>query len=486
MSDPALVLMVTEQEPLHARFEALAAGLAVVAGAASLEDAEACLDEEWVPVVVIDGRHAQAEAVRKLVSKRWPDVICLDAQPQGTAFSGPVQSDGRVLALPLRRAAVRAALLQALDEYDASREASVVKAQDLVDAAARSKTPEGLPDDGIVRAADSPMADVCEKLAQIAHYDIPVLLMGESGTGKELAARALHARSLRWNKPIVVENCAALPDELLESELFGHVRGAFTGALNDHQGMFARAHGGTIFLDEIGEISPAFQVKLLRVLQEGEIRKLGGQETERVDVRVIAATNRNLEEDVKAGRFREDLFYRLTTVTMALPALRERTMDIPVLANAFLKQCEADFGKPLAGFSQATMAALEAYDWPGNVRELHNEIKHMVVMAKAGTTIGPEALSPRLASRLAPQAALETPEPHSAGVAHSLLSADEGSLKERIEALEARILCETLNRHRWNKSRAARELGLSRVGLRAKLDRYGIAPATLRETVSAY
>jgi two-component system response regulator HupR/HoxA len=320
--------MVTEQEPLHARFEALAAGLAVVATAASLEEAEACLDEEWVPVVVIDGRHAQAEEVRKLVSKRWPDVICLDAQPQGTAFSGPVQSDGRVLALPLRRAAVRAALLQALDEYDASREASVVKAQDLVDAAARSKTPEGLPDDGIVRAADSPMADVCEKLAQIAHYDIPVLLMGESGTGKELAARALHARSLRWNKPIVVENCAALPDELLESELFGHVRGAFTGALNDHEGMFARAHGGTIFLDEIGEISPAFQVKLLRVLQEGEVRKLGGQETERVDVRVIAATNRNLEEDVKSGRFREDLFYRLTTVTMALPALRERAMDI--------------------------------------------------------------------------------------------------------------------------------------------------------------
>jgi transcriptional regulator with GAF, ATPase, and Fis domain len=235
-------------------------------------------------------------------------VICLDAQPQGTAFSGPVQSDGRVLALPLRRAAVRAALLQALDEYDASREASVVKAQDLVDAAARSKTPEGLPDDGIVRAADSPMADVCEKLAQIAHYDIPVLLMGESGTGKELAARALHARSLRWNKPIVVENCAALPDELLESELFGHVRGAFTGALNDHQGMFARAHGGTIFLDEIGEISPAFQVKLLRVLQEGEIRKLGGQETEHVDVRVIAATNRNLEEDV-----RPDGFARIST-----------------------------------------------------------------------------------------------------------------------------------------------------------------------------
>ncbi len=486
MSDSALVLIVSEQEPLHARFQSLAAGLAVVATAATLGDAEACLDEEWVRVVVIDRRHAQSEEAHRLIETRWPDVICLDAQPQGTAFSGAAQTSERVLALPLRRAAVRAALSQALDDYDASREASIAKAQNLVDASARSTTPEGLQDDGIVRAADSSMADVCEKLAQIAHYDIPVLLMGESGTGKELAARALHARSLRWNKPIVVENCAALPDELLESELFGHVRGAFTGALNDHDGMFARAHGGTIFLDEIGEISPAFQVKLLRVLQEGEVRKLGGQETERVDVRVIAATNRNLEEDVQAGRFRDDLYYRLTTVTMALPALRDRTMDIPVLANAFLTQCEADFGKSLAGFSEATMAALEAYEWPGNVRELHNEIKHMVVMAKAGEAIGPEALSPRLASRLAPGAALETPEPEAVGTNQSFLSADEGSLKERIEALEARILSETLNRHRWNKSRAARELGLSRVGLRAKLDRYGIAPATLRETASAF
>ncbi|MBO6674438.1 MAG: sigma-54-dependent Fis family transcriptional regulator [Rhizobiales bacterium] len=486
MSDPALVLFVCNQDTLHVRFQTLAAGLAVIATAASLNEAEACLDEEWVRVVVIDRRHAQADKVRQLIAARWPDVICLYVQPQGTAFSTASSHNEPVLALPLRRTAVRSALSQALDDYDTDRKASVAKAQDLVEAAARSKTPEGLQDDGIVRAADSPMADVCEKLAQIAHYDIPVLLMGESGTGKELAARALHARSLRWNKPIVVENCAALPDELLESELFGHVRGAFTGALNDHEGMFARADGGTIFLDEIGEISPAFQVKLLRVLQEGEVRKLGGQETERVDVRVIAATNRDLEEDVKAGRFREDLYYRLTTVTMALPALRERVMDIPVLANAFLKQCEEDFGKSLAGFSQTTMDALEAYEWPGNVRELHNEIKHMVVMAKPESAIDSEALSPRLVSRLAQETAMETPELPNAEIAHSFMSADEGSLKERIEALEARILSETLDRHRWNKSRAARELGLSRVGLRAKLDRYGIAPATLRETASAF
>jgi len=227
--------------------------------------------------------------------------------------------------------------------------------------------------DGIIRAPNSAMESVCVKVQRVAPYDVTVLLSGESGTGKELCARALHYNSLRWDKPFVVENCAALPDELLESELFGYKRGAFTGAVEDRAGLFERADGGTIFLDEIGEVSAAFQVKLLRVLQEG------------------------------------------------------------------------------------------AYDWPGNVRELQNEIKHMLIMGE-GDELGAELLSTRIL--------MAAPREEESEMA--LLADIDGSLKQRIETIEARILREALIRHRWNKSKAARELGLSRVGLRSKLERYGL------------
>jgi two-component system response regulator HupR/HoxA len=307
------------------------------------------------------------------------------------------------------------------------------------------------------------MNEVCARVSRVAPYDVSVLLIGESGTGKELIARALHYNSLRWDKPFVVENCAALPDELLESELFGYKRGAFTGATEDRIGMFERANGGTVFLDEIGEVSPAFQVKLLRVLQEREIRPLGSGRTRQVDVRVVAATNKDMETEVREGRFREDLYYRLATVTVQLPPLRERIEDIPVLAHALLENSIESLGKRVQGFTNEALACMQAYHWPGNIRELQNEIRHMLVMSD-GNYLGAELLTNRVLYAA----------PEEAAGAMSLLAEQGGSLKERIEMLEARILKETLIRHRWNKSRAAKELGLSRVGLRNKLERYGL------------
>ncbi|HEX7488756.1 MAG TPA: sigma-54 dependent transcriptional regulator [Anaeromyxobacteraceae bacterium] len=315
--------------------------------------------------------------------------------------------------------------------------------------------------DRIIRAPDSPFNRVCEMAERLAPHDLSVLIAGESGTGKELVARAIHYGSSRADRPFVVENCGALPDELLESELFGHKRGAFTGAYDDRIGLFQQADGGTMFLDEIGETSPAFQVKLLRALQEGEIRPVGSPRTLSVDVRVIAATNRDLEQEVQAGRFREDLYYRVATVTLNLPPLRDRVMDIEPLAEAILERGRRQLQAQVEGITAEAMSCLRKYRWPGNARELQNEILRMLALAD-GPWLGAELLSPRVLHAAADG------EPRELAVLAGL----DGSLKERIEQLEARILKETLTRHRWNKTRAAQELGLSRVGLRSKLTRY--------------
>lgn len=318
-------------------------------------------------------------------------------------------------------------------------------------------------DYGIIRSPDSCMNHVCDVIRQVATFDVAVLLMGDSGVGKELSARALHYGSLRSDKAFVAENCAALPDELLESELFGYKKGAFTGANTNRIGLFEEADGGTIFLDEVGDTSPAFQVKLLRVLQEGEIRPLGSNERKNINVRVIAATNKDLEHEVREGRFREDLYYRLSTFKINIPPLSERLEDVPLLARAILTSSMQELGKKVKGFSDEALACMQAYHWPGNVRELQNEIKRMLVMA-GGDYLGAELLSPQVL-RAAPkedEAELEW------------LTTQEGSLKERLDGLEARIVHEALIRNRWNKSKTAKELGLSRVGLRNKLERYGL------------
>ncbi len=456
--------------------------------ALTIFEAEQILQQEWVHIILCDQRMPELTGVEflKLVREKWPDVIRM-------IISGYTDSEDIISALndagiyqyiskpwhpekliPLLKNACKLFELQRqneslsielklLSEYV---EQSVTEKQEklrnnykLKDELS-DKHGKGCQEDGIIRTSDSSMNKVCEKIVRVAPYDISVLLVGESGTGKELAARKLHYNSLRWNKAFVVENCGALPDELLESELFGYKRGAFTGAVEDRVGLFERANGGTVFLDEIGELSPAFQVKLLRVLQEGEIRPLGSSKTRHVDVRVIAATNKDLEKEVHKGCFREDLYYRLAAVTIQLPALRERIVDIPVLANTLLAKAMHDLGKLVSGFSDEVLACLQTYHWPGNVRELQNEIRHMLIMSN-DDELGADLLSNRVLHAI-PQEEAES------------MAELEGTLKDRVEALEARILRETLIRMRWNKSRAAKELGLSRVGLRGKLERYGL------------
>lgn len=329
-------------------------------------------------------------------------------------------------------------------------------------------------DQGIVRSPESCMNKVCDLVRNVAPFDVNVILTGESGTGKELCARALHYNSLRQDKPFVAENCGALPDELLESELFGHKRGAFTGAIDDRIGLFEMANGGTVFLDEIGDTSPAFQVKLLRVLQEGEIRPLGSNSRRSVDVRVICATNRDLDEDMQTGKFRQDLFYRLATFEIAIPPLRERSYDIAPLAINLLNQAMEQLGKKVKGISEEALKCFEAYQWPGNVREMQNEIKRMLVLGQQDI-LGSELVSPHILHA--------TPEESQADM--ELLTGIDGTLKQRVESLEARILKETLIRLRWNKTQTAQELGLSRVGLRNKMERYGLEKNSKIEAITS-
>jgi two-component system response regulator HupR/HoxA len=311
------------------------------------------------------------------------------------------------------------------------------------------------------------MERICEAAQQIATFDVPALILGETGTGKELLARAIHYGSLRSDRPFHAVHCGAIPDELLESELFGHRKGAFTGAHTHRVGLLEQADGGTVFLDEIGDTSPAFQVKLLRFLQEGEIRAVGSNETIRVNIRVITATNRDPEEEARAGRFRKDLFYRLSVSLLRVPPLRERPRDILVLAMHLLLRAERRHGKAIGRIAPDTLDLLATFEWAGNVRELENEITRALMM-----TLGPQItaadLSPRIL-RQAPRAAAADP-------AADRAICVAGTLRDRVEAMEARILRETMIRLRWNKSRAADELGLSRVGLRAKLEGYGIEP----------
>lgn len=453
-----------------------------VFSALTVEEAKTILDREWVRIILCDQRMPEIAGVEflKQVRDLWPDTIrmIISGYTDSEDIINAINEAGvyQYITKPWHPDKLILTLNNANQLFDLQRQHEALSV-DLKD------TPENLSrqleekrgklhrtyrsDDGIVRAPDSSMNGICEKIHKVAPYDVSVLLAGESGTGKELAARALHYNSLRWDRPFVVENCGALPDELLESELFGYKRGAFTGAVEDRTGLFERATGGTVFLDEIGDVSAAFQVKLLRVLQEGEVRPLGSGRTRKVDVRIVAASNRDLETEVRAGRFREDLYYRLATVTIQLPTLRERKMDIPVLANSLLKTAVKSFDKNMNGFSDEAMACMQAYHWPGNVRELQNEILHMLVMGQSDT-LGAELLRPRIL-RAVPLD--EVPE-------LEVFARVQGRLKERVAALEVHILRETLIRNRWNKSRSAEELGLSRVGLRSKMERYSLERAS--------
>jgi two-component system response regulator HupR/HoxA len=474
--NPLPVVLVVDDEVRSQ--EALRRALedeATVYTCGSALEARGVMEREPVDVILCDQRMPGTTGVEFLrtARERWPHAvrIVISAYTDIDDIIAGINEAGiwqylvkpwhpDTIALTVRNAAEMARLQRENDRLALELRTAAPQLRSRVESR-RKAVREAFDFDRIVRAPGSPLEPVVATARRIAPHDLPVLITGESGTGKELFARAIHYASDRAGRAFVVENCAALPDTLLESELFGVKRGAYTGAVEDREGLLAQADGGTVFLDEIGDTSPAFQVKLLRALQDGELRPVGASRSMHVDVRVIAATHRDLEADLRAGRFREDLYYRLAGVTLHVPALRDRPGDILAIAERCLALGCASLHRPAACLAPETIDALAAHDWPGNVRELQNEVQRMLAMSD-GDVLTPDLLSPRVA------AASHSEQDAGAGL--------EGNLRERLESLEAELLRAALARHGGNKTRAAAELGLSRVGLRAKLVRYGVEP----------
>jgi DNA-binding NtrC family response regulator len=461
---PATVLIVDDETRVLDALEAILAAEFRVLRASGGEAALEILRGEDVAVIVTDHRmpgmtgvellrrsQEHAPETVRIILTAYTDVDSLmEAINTGRIYHFvPKPWEPNELVLIVRRAAERYALgrenARLRDELEVAYNAA---RRDL--AAARAR-PLGF--DTLI-GAHGGLRRATELARKVLDSDTTVLLTGETGTGKELFARLIHDGGPRRGKSFVAQNCGALPESLLESELFGHARGAFTGATADRRGLFAEAHGGTIFLDEVGEMSAAMQLRLLRVLQEGELRRVGETATRRVDARVIAATNADLEAAVAAGQFRKDLFYRLDVFPIHLPPLRDRTGDIPPLAEHFLAIYRTRARRAVPSISAAAMARLCAYPFPGNVRELENEIERAVALAEPGEAISPAHLSERVRTE---RPAAETPS----------------TLNDAIEQLKRRMIDDAL-RECGSKTRAAERLGLTRQSLQQMLRRRGV------------
>ena len=305
-----------------------------------------------------------------------------------------------------------------------------------------------------------PMQDLYALLDKIKTTESTIMIQGDNGTGKELIARAVHYNSVRKDAQFVTVNCSAFNENLLDSELFGHVKGSFTGAIKDKKGLFESANHGTLFLDEIGDMTLTMQVKLLRVLQEGTFIPVGGTEQRKVDVRVIAATNKDLKEMVELGTFREDLYYRINVINIHVPSLRDRKEDIPILLDHFLMRGCKEKNVPLKTFAKRAIEKIFDYPWPGNIRELENEVERLIVLSGDESRITADMLSSRIRDHG------ENSKIQGVRVA--------GKLKDALEELEKTMIREGLRRTKWNKSRLAKELGISRAGLIMKVEKYGL------------
>jgi len=414
-------------------------------------------DLRMVPVdgieVVRRLREADPEATVLVVSAHGTIATAVDAMREGAID---------FIEKPFPPEVLRARVEKAVEISRERRGARTARAraEALEEDLGRARDPHGLV------GSSEPMLRVLEQVRKVAATDATALVLGESGTGKELVARAIHDGSPRREKPFVSVSCAAIPEGLLESELFGHERGAFTGAIRRKLGRFELAHEGTLFLDEVGDLPPSVQVKLLRVLQERRFERVGGEETVEVDVRLVSATNRDLPELVREGRFREDLYYRLDVVAIRLPALRERPGDVEELARHFLARAGPRLGRPaLTGFTPDALELLRKHRWPGNVRELENVVEQAVVFAEGELVVAadlPDAL------RRAPAAQAAAP---------ASLTTGDRSLTEVLEDLERRLILDAYERAKGVKAETARILGIKPSALYYKLEKYGIASA---------
>jgi len=344
--------------------------------------------------------------------------------------------------------------LASIDSYETTQSIATATAAARTD----SKNDNGF--QGVIGKSRA-MSSIFKLVKRVADSDSTILINGETGTGKGMIAKAIHETSYRKNKPLVSINCGAIPENLLESELFGHVKGAFTGATSAKSGKFEVANGGTIFLDEIGDMSPDLQVKVLKVLEEKEFEPVGGCRSIKVDVRIVAATHRDLEEEVQKGTFREDLFYRLYVIPVQLPALRERQVDIPLLVNHFLDKLNAEKGTEVSGIDEAAMAIFSHHPWPGNVRELANLMERLTVLKGEGI-IKVEDLPPKMRNASRPSGTQVSPE----------LTCDGLCLSTAVSEFEKNLIYQSLEKTDWVKNKAAKLLQVKRTTLVEKIKRY--------------
>ncbi|WP_022853398.1 sigma-54-dependent transcriptional regulator [Thermodesulfatator atlanticus] len=422
-----------------------------VAVAGDGEEALSFLDKKQVDLILADIRMPRMDGISFLKALRekglYLPVIMITAYASlDTAVAAKQEGAFDYVAKPFKLDELRKLILKAL-EKDSARHSREDVSRFM----------------GIIGKSPA-MQRIFDLLPRVAKAPSNVLIMGESGTGKELVARAIHELSPRREKSFVVVNCGGIPPNLLESELFGYKAGAFTGATKDKEGLFLKAHQGTIFLDEIGELPLEMQVKLLRVVQEKSIMPLGATKEIKIDVRIISATNRDLEKEVLAGNFREDLFYRLNVITLTLPPLRERKEDIPLLVEHFLKKYSEKMGKKIEGISDFALKALMEYDFPGNVRELENIIERSVAL-ESGPLILPESL---ILSRKKIEKSTKDP-------AEIELPPEGLDLEDLLARIESSLLKQALERTRGNKTEAAKLLGLNFRSFRYRLAKYGLS-----------
>jgi two-component system response regulator HydG len=413
-------------------------------------------------MVPVDG----IEVVRRL-READPEATVLVVSAHGTIASAvDAMREGAIdfIEKPFSPEVLRARVEKAVEIARERRGARTARAraEALEEDLGRTRDPHGL-----VGSSEA-MRRVLEQVRKVASTDATALVLGESGTGKELVARAIHDGSPRREKPFVSLSCAAIPEGLLESELFGHEKGAFTGAVRRKLGRFELAHEGTLFLDEVGELPPSVQVKLLRVLQERRFERVGGEETVEVDVRLVSATNRDLAAMVKEGRFREDLYYRLDVVAIRLPALRERPGDVEELARHFLARAAPRLGRAVKGFTPEALELLRRHRWPGNVRELENVVEQALVFAEGELVTAAEL----------PDALRRTPPPQGVpGVQGAAAPPGDRSLPEILEDLERQLILDAYEKANGVKAETARLLGIKPSALYYKLEKYGIVKA---------